>query len=159
MIFDQIKGPIFLKEGKEEENSIKKQLANLQALLTECPDNIKPLIEEEIRTLNSGIYGEEQISYELKNSHIPMIVLNDLFIEYKELTAQIDYYVITRYCNIIIECKNLIGDIEITNNGDFIRTIKYGNQKHRECIYSPVTQSERHLSLLKLIYKDEEKIQ
>ena len=50
----------------------------------------------------------------------------------------------------IIECKNLFGNIEINNKGDFIRSFEYKGRKYKEGIYSPITQNERHLE----IYKD-----
>ncbi len=49
----------------------------------------------------------------------------------------------------LIECKNLFGNIEINSRGDFIHTIQYGNRWFKEGIYSPITQNERHLSVLK----------
>lgn len=56
----------------------------------------------------------------------------------------------------LIECKNLYGNIEINSNGDFIRTMYYGNKPVKEGIYSPITQNNRHLELLKAI-KTEQK--
>lgn len=64
-------------------------------------------------------------------------------------SAQIDFLVITNKLNFVIECKNLFGNIEINSKGDFIRTIQYGNKKYKEGIYSPITQNERHLAVLK----------
>lgn len=49
----------------------------------------------------------------------------------------------------MIECKNLFGDIEITNKGEFIRTVEYGGRKYKEGIYSPITQNQRHLQVMK----------
>ena len=40
-------------------------------------------------------------------------------------------------------------NIEIDSNGAFIRTITYGRVKQKEGIYSPITQSQRHLEVLK----------
>jgi len=65
------------------------------------------------------------------------------------LSAQIDYLVITRKINFVIECKNLYGNIEINAKGDFIRTIKYGDKFVKEGIYSPITQNQRHMELIK----------
>lgn len=39
--------------------------------------------------------------------------------------------------------------IEIDSKGNFIRTMEYGGKKHREGIYSPITQNERHMEILK----------
>jgi superfamily II DNA helicase RecQ len=54
----------------------------------------------------------------------------------------------------VIECKNLYGDVEINNAGDFIRTIEFGGRKKKEGIYSPITQNQRHLELMKKIKTD-----
>jgi hypothetical protein len=47
-------------------------------------------------------------------------------------------------------------DIEINSAGDFIRTIEVGSKKKREGIYSPITQNQRHLELMKKL-RDESK--
>ncbi len=78
--------------------------------------------------------------FELKNSHMPMYILHDIFFEENGLTTQIDYIVITRKVILIIECKNLYGNITVNNQGDFTRTIQFGKRYHKEGIYSPITQ-------------------
>lgn len=78
-----------------------------------------------------------------------MYIIHDLFLEDNGLTAQIDFLIITRKRMFIIECKNLIGNIEINNVGDFIRTMQYNGKYKKEGIYSPITQNKRHLDLLK----------
>jgi len=143
-LFDRIKEPVILKE----DSSAKEQLNVLERLLTETKDpKIKYALESEITAVKAGISGEDTILFELKNSHIPMFVLHDLYLEYDGLSAQIDFLIITRRRHFVIECKNLYGNITIHNTGNFIRTV--GNRK--EGIYSPVTQSKRHLELIKQI--------
>lgn len=146
-LFDKIKEPIFLKES----SSASAQLSELQALAENAPIKIKAQIEQDIKTLNAGIYGEENIAFELRNSHMPMIVLHDLYLVHGDLFAQIDYLIITRKRNFVIESKNLIGNIEINSNGDFIRTVDYYGKKKKEGIYSPITQNQRHLEIIKKI--------
>lgn len=60
----------------------------------------------------------------------------------------------TRKLCFVIECKNLYGNIEITNTGDFIRTTEFGGRKIKEGIYSPITQNQRHLELIKKLRVD-----
>lgn len=147
-IFDKIKEPVILKE----DSSAKNQLRALEQILTEIEDkNIRSLLESDIAAVKAGIFGEETILFELKNSHIPMVVLHDLYLEYEGLTAQIDFLIITRRRYFVIECKNLYGNITINANGDFIRTM--GTRK--EGIYSPITQCKRHLELIKQIRRAE----
>lgn len=152
-LFDKIKGPVFLKEDSEAE----KQLAALERLLTDASGNAAENINEEISKVKAGIYGEKAIHYELENSHIPMIIIHDLYLEYNGLSAQIDYMIFTRHFNYVIECKNLYGDIEINSNGDFIRKFSFGKRVFKEGIYSPITQNQRHLELIKEIGLDKQK--
>jgi superfamily II DNA helicase RecQ len=83
-----------------------------------------------------------------------MIVLHDLYLKHEGLTAQIDYLVITKKKIFIIECKNLFGNLEVNSNGDFIRSIEFKGKVKREGIYSPITQNQRHLDLLRKLRKD-----
>lgn len=53
------------------------------------------------------------------------------------------------------KCKNLIGNIEIDNRGGFIRSYNLSGKKITEGIYSPITQNERHLNVIKAICKNE----
>jgi superfamily II DNA helicase RecQ len=78
-----------------------------------------------------------------------MYILHDLYLEEGDLSAQIDYLVVTKKLTFIIECKNLYGNIDINNAGDFVRTTEYKGVKKKEGIYSPITQNQRHMDLLK----------
>ena len=149
-LFDKLDKPVFLKESSDAQA----QLDQLKEFCKTAPDHIKGKVEQDIKMLSYGIRGEEQIAFELKNSFMPIIILHDLHIEYEGLSAQIDYLVITRKVFIVIECKNLYGNIEVTTNGEFIRTFDFGGRKLREGIYSPITQNQRHLDLLKKINLD-----
>lgn len=146
-LFDRVKGPVFCKDDSDSE----KQLSVLNSLLEKASGDIADTIQQDICLVNAGILGEKQVRFELENSHIPMYVLHDVFLEHNKLTAQIDYIIITHHHIFVIECKNLYGDIEINSSGDFIRTITYGHRTKKEGIYSPITQNRRHLELIKEI--------
>ena len=136
----------------KESNEAKDYLQKLQDLLPKANGDAKEKIEKEIAIVNAGIYGEDNILFELKNSGMNLVVLHDLYIKTKSgLSAQIDFFVVAPKCFYVIECKNLFGNIEINNNGDFIRTINLGKRFYKEGIYSPITQNERHLNVLKEI--------
>lgn len=136
----------------KESNDAKDYLQKLQDLLPKASGDVKEKIEKEIAIVNAGIYGEDNILFELKNSGMNLVVLHDLYIKTKSgLSAQIDFFVVAPKCFYVIECKNLFGNIEINNNGDFIRTINLGKRFYKEGIYSPITQNERHLNVLKEI--------
>ena len=148
--FDKgLKEPVFLKE----DSYAQQQLEQLEALHTDDAE-LRKKIDKDIKMLKYGIVGEEQIAFELRNSHIPMYILHDLYLEHDGLTAQLDYVLITKGKTFILECKNLYGNIEINNAGDFIRTVQYGRKYEKEGIYSPITQNQRHLELLKAIISE-----
>lgn len=144
--------PIFTKEF----NDNNKQIEELEKLLEQATEDNKSYIENDIKKLKYGAIGENNIYYELKNSFMPMVCLHDVRIEYKDLVAQIDFIVITTKNIYVIECKNLIGDICITDKGEFIRYKKnsYGKTIGKEGMYSPIVQNERHINVLKELLKD-----
>lgn len=146
-IFDKLKEPIFLRKS----NKAAEQIERLRELEPKLNEEGKEKIKKEIKYIEYGIIGERNIEFELKNSHMPMYIIHDLYIESDDLTAQIDYLVFTKKICFVIECKNLFGNIEINNQGDFIRTMTFGRKKIKEGIYSPITQNERHLKLMKKI--------
>ena len=146
-IFDKMNEPIFLKESNQAEMHLTR-LREIEAILNTYG---QALIRQDIKYLEYGIIGEKNIAFELKNSHMPMYILQDIYLEDGDLSAQIDFLVFTRKICFIIECKNLYGDIEINASGDFIRTIEFNGKKKKEGIYSPVTQNQRHLELMKKI--------
>lgn len=137
---------VILKESSDARDYLKK----LQELLPKASDDAKEKIEKEIAIANAGVFGEDNILFELKNSGMDLVVLHDLYIKTQSgLSAQIDFLVIAPKCIYIIECKNLFGNIEINSSGDFIRTINHGKKYYKEGIYSPITQNERHMTVLK----------
>lgn len=144
-LFQKKIGPVFLKEQSDASEFI----AKMTELAKDASPEIKDEIDKQIKIASYGEAGEKNIAFELKNSGMDMFVLHDIYLEHGGLGAQIDYLVITRKHIYIIECKNLIGDIEIDSNGSFIRTYEYNRKKIREGIYSPITQNERHLRVLK----------
>lgn len=132
-----------------------KHIEELEELLIIADDNSKVNIENEIKMIKYGSYGEQNICYELKNSFIPMICLHDIRIEYKGLSAQIDFIAITAKKIYVIEGKNIAGDLLINDKGEFIRYKKNSNGSSvKEGMYSPVVQNERHIELLQLLLKE-----
>lgn len=146
-LFEKRIGVVFLKESSEAEDFIEK----MQQLLEKSPDALKAEIEKQVRIARYGLQGEQNIAFELKNSGMDMYVLHDIYLEIDGLSAQIDYLVVTRKNIYVIECKNLIGNIEIDNMGNFIRTYEISGRKIREGIYSPITQNQRHLQVIKQV--------
>jgi hypothetical protein len=84
-LFDKIKGPVFLKDDSEAE----RQLIALQELRKTAAGALAEELDQEIRQVDAGIYGENAVRYELENSHIPMIMLHDLFLEHEGLRRRL----------------------------------------------------------------------
>lgn len=134
----------------KESNSAEEHLAKMEELLPRANGKVKENIQKEIILTKAGIDGEKKVLYELKNSNMDLVVLQDICIRAKDgREAQIDFVVVTSKLMILLECKNLVGNIEIDSKGNFIRTIQYGKRYWKEGIYSPITQNERHMEVLK----------
>src|SRR5690606_9949861 len=117
----KITEPIFIKEYDLESNL---QLNQLNELLEKVGDDQKDIIEEEIKKIQSGLYGEKNVAYELQTSFLPIVCLHDIRIEYKNYSSQFDFIVITSECIFVLETKTLIGDIIIDSYGNFTRAFK-----------------------------------
>lgn len=142
----KLKEPVFLKES----NTLQEQVTYLESIKDKCAIEDQENIEKELRLLNYGLAGEKNIAFELKNSHMPLVIIHDIYLQYEGLSAQIDYVIIARKATYIIECKNLWGNIKVTEDGAFERTIPLSKGRYmKEGIYSPITQNKRHMDLIK----------
>lgn len=146
-IFTKKFGPIFLKK----DNDAQEYIERLKELKEKAQGELKQHIEKQIAYVQYGMIGEANIEFELKNSGMDMYILHDIYIECDGLSAQIDYIIVTRKSVYIIECKNLIGNIEVNNRGEFTRTYELLGKKIKEGIYSPITQNNRHMNVLKAV--------
>lgn len=144
-LFQKKIGPVFLKEESDSKEIIEK----LQTLLNKATGDLKNEIDKQIKIMQYGLQGEQTIAFELKNSGIDMYILHDIYLEVDGLSAQIDYVLVARRNVYILECKNLIGNIDVDNNGNFVRTYEFAGKKIKEGIYSPITQNQRHLQVIK----------
>lgn len=141
----ELKKPVFTKEFKESN----KQLEDLIKLKDKVKEEKTKYILKDINNIKQGLEGERRVAYELENSFIPMLVLHDLRIEVDGHIAQIDFLLITDYFICVLENKLLNGDISINNLGEFTRKTKYKT----EGVYSPIVQNERHIKILKQLFK------
>ena len=155
-VFDSIREmvtqkPVGLKKPDfyKADSDAKKQLERLQQLYATAPDRVKPQIERDMKLLAYGIAGEENVAFELNNSYLPIIVLHDLRLEHEGLSVQIDYLIITTKICLVVECKNLFGNLEVNSRGEFIRELDFNGKRKKEGIYSPITQNMRHMEMIK----------
>lgn len=142
---------------KKEFTETPPHIQELEKLLEDTNKNVnKELVEQHLQLFRIGLIGERNVTYELKNSMLPMICLHDIQIDHEGYTAQFDFIVVTHSVIFIIETKKLFGDIEVNKEGNFIRKIKnkYGKVIKKEGMYSPVTQSQRHARILDKLLKD-----
>lgn len=147
-IFNKFTDTIFYKKDSELEI----QIETLKKLLEKYPNNEN--LKHRLKICELGLYGENAIEFELKNASIGMYVLRDINLKYQDLTAQIDYIIITPGYIYFVECKNLIGNITVNNRGEFIREYYYNGKKIKEGIYSPIRQAERHIEVFKKIWTE-----
>ena len=140
-IFKSFKEPIFIKTDSE----LEKKVEELNKLKNQGINNKK--LDKDLLLAKAGLQGEKEIEYELKNSNIGMYILHDITLKYKDLSAQIDYIIITAAKIYFVECKNLIGNVTVNENGDFIREYYLNGKKIKEGFYSPIRQAERHVDL------------
>lgn len=97
-----------------------------------------------------GIVGEQQVKKVLRKLPDEYTIINDVLIQYKSITTQIDHIVVCRKGVFVIETKNYSGKII----GDDLS--KYWIQKlngRKNTFYSPIRQNKTHvnavISLLK----------
>lgn len=68
-ILNKITEPILLKDG----TTTGEQIEYLNSIFNKVDSKYKEEINDELSMLNYGLFGEEQIKFELMNSHMPMI--------------------------------------------------------------------------------------
>ena len=140
--------PEFIKPVNVEDN---KQVIQLNELLDKVGDNDKEKINEEILKVKSGISGEKNIEFELKQIRdMPFYCLHDIRLVNGEEVAQLDFILVMRNTILILESKRMTGNVSIDNEGNFVR--QYQDYKHnvykKEGMYSPITQNKRHVDIV-----------
>ncbi len=127
-------------------NTLESQIEALKS-----KENLDEETTKKIKLFQYGVDGEKKVLYELMNSDIGMYILHDINICFHNQEAQIDFLIMTEKSVYVLECKQLYGNITIDNKGNFIRELEWKGRKNKEGMYNPLTQCERHISLLKKI--------
>ena len=145
-VFNPFRETAFLKEDSTMDTDLVK--------LKEIRDKVKNKseIDKDIKLIELGVKGEAEIAFELKNANLGLVVLRDITLEFQGNKAQIDYVIVSKGFTYFVECKNLIGNIYIDNNGQFTREYNYNGKKMKEGIYSPDTQAVRHKEIFRNIW-------
>ena len=143
----RFKDTVFYKENSD----LQDKYDALNRLNEEYPNNEDIL--SELYIVKKGLDGENEIGYQLKKAHIGMYVLRDVKVKYEDLTAQIDYVIITPVYTYYVECKNLVGNITVNDKGDFIREFVVNGKKIKKGMYSPLRQVEAQREVLRKIWE------
>ncbi|MEK5038053.1 NERD domain-containing protein [Sporosarcina sp. FSL K6-3457] len=153
---EELKSPVVIKHG----TSMDAEITRLQTELAEEQlDMNRKKIEENIKLLKIGKAGEQSLLFELMNSFLPLLILHDVYIEHKGLTAQLDFVVVTRQFFLVIEVKKYYGNITVNDKGEFIRTVNRGSRTvFKEGMYSPIRQVERQVEVLQSLLVDHDVI-
>ena len=137
---------IMYKEG----NTLQKRVEELTKQIKTATKEAKIFIEKDIKKYEYAIKGENKIINTLMNSNIPMLILHDLNIAYKDYKVQIDFMIITKRNYYVLECKNTYGNILVDGNGNFFRTY-YGKKVG---IYNPIDKLDRNIDIIKAYLYD-----
>jgi len=143
----RFKDTVFYKENSD----LQDKYDALKKLSDEYPNNEDLL--SELYIVKKGLDGENEIAYQLKKAHIGMYVLRDVKVKFEDLTAQIDYVIITPVYTYYVECKNLVGNITVTDKGDFIREFTINGRKIKKGMYSPLRQVEAQREVIRKIWE------
>ncbi len=143
----RFKDTVFYKQNSDLEDKYKA----LEKLNSEYPNNDNLL--NELYIVKKGLDGENEIAYQLKKANIGMYVIRDLKVKYEDLTAQIDYVIITPVYTYYVECKNLIGNITVNEKGEFIREYMVNGKKIKKGMYSPLRQVEAQRDVIRKIWE------
>ncbi len=135
--------PVLLKPSSNHEF-----IQQLSDCLETVDDQLRSQLERDISLFKAGDYGEQQVLFELTHSSLPIVIAADVYFEFQDQHVQVDFMVFTPKMCFVIECKNLVGDIKVTSNGEFQRTYRVKNRVYKEAMYSPVTQNKRHIDFL-----------
>ncbi|WP_099354742.1 HRDC domain-containing protein [Fredinandcohnia onubensis] len=148
----EIKEPEIYKEFNEKSPII----TNLTKLAESKESNIDmKKVERHLKLFSKGQTGEKNVLFELQNSMLPLVVLHDVYLEYEDYHAQLDFVIITHKFIMVLEVKKLFGNIHITDKGEFQRLITKNNRiVNKEGMYSPINQVERHVAILEKLLKD-----
>jgi hypothetical protein len=141
----ELEKPHFYKASSEARN----QLEFLREFWWTVSDDDRPQLERDIVMLLESIEGERCIEAELNSSDLPIVVLHDLHFVHDGVSTRIDYLVITAKFVLVIESKNLIGHLEVTREGEFIRSFEYEGQCSRDAIRSPFDLNREHLDVIR----------
>jgi hypothetical protein len=132
------------------------QLEALAALLarSDLGPETRRRIEQELRSVRSGIVGERDAAYQIDFDFGPTpnwMVVHDLRLEVDGRVAQIDHLLLGRTFDLwVCESKHFAQGVGVNEHGEW--TAYYGREGRG--IPSPVEQNRRHTAVLKDVFSN-----
>ena len=130
-------------------------LVELASLLSKpgVPADKQALIERELKFMRAGMKGESESAYDIDFYSGPSknrIVIHDLRLEHNGRVAQIDHLILNRLLEVyVLETKHFTEGVSINEQGEF--SIWFGGKPRG--IPSPLEQNDRHIEVLKDVFK------
>ena len=130
-------------------------LAELASLLANprVPPDKQALIDRELKFMRAGMKGESESAYDIdfySGAHKNRIVIHDLRLEHNGRVAQIDHLILNRLLEVyVLETKHFSEGVSINEQGEF--SIWFGGKPSG--IPSPLEQNDRHIEVLKDVFK------
>ena len=130
-------------------------LAELASLLANprVPPDKQALIERELKFMRAGMKGESESAYDIDFYSGPSknrVVIHDLRLEHNGRVAQIDHLILNRLLEVyVLETKHFTEGVSINEQGEF--SIWFGGKPRG--IPSPLEQNDRHIEVLKDVFK------
>ncbi len=130
-------------------------LAELASLLTNprVPPDKQALIDRELKFMRAGMKGESESAYDIDFYSGPSknrVVIHDLRLEHNGRVAQIDHLILNRLLEVyVLETKHFSEGVSINEQGEF--SIWFGGKPRG--IPSPLEQNDRHIEVLKDVFK------
>lgn len=109
-------------------------------------------IRDDMMQKNAGDFGEEAVMRELEKLKLPhkFYIFHNVSL-YAETNFQMDILLISPYYALILEVKNITGEIEITTNPSMLVYTKPNGEK--KSINSPVPQLEDYIYQLSQLFQ------
>lgn len=119
----------------------------------DVPSDVRSRIEQEIRTIQSGVRGEQEAAYEIEfhyGKSRNWMSIHDLRLECEGRVAQIDHLLINRFLEVYVcESKRFAEGVAINEQGEFT-AFRNGRAYG---LPSPLEQNRRHISVLESVFK------
>ncbi len=96
-----------------------------------------------------GLQGEERVAYQLKKVELYTICMYNIRILFSNEKVQIDFVVITHNVIFIIEVKNLLGNLYISEFNEFERELIKNDVVYKTSMDSPFIQMDYQEKIIK----------